>query len=151
MKRKAAAAGLCLFFFGWILLNLSQNRTEADTCNIALDVLATCQQQNIAVQCPIDCTGGNQANGVNYSGNGVHTTTAGHSQADGTGQVDCSQSVTCTKTNHPDQKCVPTLPPLLPGFYCDTWIGNPGGCDTYSVTTGNWVPSPDAKAKACPN
>jgi hypothetical protein len=144
MRRILINAGLVILLSGWIFVNLSDQQTVADDCDTALDALATCQQTSIPSNCPADCQGGNQNNGVEYSGSTVYTTTEGSSVADGTEQVNCSRPLTCTATPHEDEDCFEGDP----SWYCDEWLLE--DCTTYQSSEGNWVKSPSAKIKACP-
>jgi hypothetical protein len=145
------SVGFVLLLFGWIMLNMSDQRTVADNCKVALDALTTCQQADTG-SCPDDCTGTNGSSGTHYSGNPVYTTTTGHSKSTGTTNVDCSQAKTCTQTHKDGQWCDPDAPFFPACDDCsDTQIFNDDcpGCTTYTSSTGAWVPAPSATITGC--
>jgi len=145
MKRTFPAVLLIGIICSWILVNFSDQRASADNCNVALDALNTCQQDGIAVDCPIDCSGGDQSDGIDYSGDTVYTTTFGSSLSDGTENVDCTKRFECEESQQEDMKCKEIVATV---WGCEDEAGEE--CPEYEIKDGEWTPAPSAKIVACP-
>jgi hypothetical protein len=145
MKRTFPAVLLIGIICAWILVNFSDQRASAENCNVALDALNTCNQDAITVDCPDDCRGGNQEDGIDYSGDTVYTTTDGNSVSDGTENIDCTRRFECEENELEDKKCK-EAPATIWG--CDDEAGEE--CPEYEIKEGDWVPAPSAKIVACP-